>query len=220
MKRVGLLLVAVALLAWAYHLGAFDRISDQEKLRSLLTESGAWGPVVFVLLFSVLEGPGVPIGVLFILTAALVWPFWEAFFLSLAGGVGAGVVGFAVARSLGRDVLERHLPARVRRYDEQLAVRGFQTVLIVRLLFFIAPWAHWMLGLSRVRFLPFLAGTIIGLAPMMFALTYAGQEGFEWLMRQEIEVVVGTIVFIGAVAAARFWWRRRKRSEREPAPVQ
>lgn len=209
-KRFAVLAAVVTVLAGAYLAGVFDQVSDPQRLRALLAESGAWGPVVFVGLFAVLEGLGAP-GILFILTAALVWPFWQAFLLSLAGAVGAGVVGFVVARCLGRDVLERHLPARVRRYDDQLAARGFQTVVVVRLLFFIAPWAHWMLGLSRVRFLPFLGGTLLGLIPGMLAATYAGREGLEWLMKQELEVVAGTAVFVAAVVAARIWWRRRVR---------
>jgi uncharacterized membrane protein YdjX (TVP38/TMEM64 family) len=121
------------------------------------------------------------------------------------------VVGFLVARHLGRDVLEKHLPARARRYDDQLAERGFQAVVLVRLLFFIAPWAHWMLGLSRVRFLSFLAGTVLGLLPGMLAATYAGSHGLDWLMQQQIEVVAGTAIFVAVVIGVAAWWRRRQR---------
>lgn len=210
-KRLALMLVVVALVVGAYFGGVLDRVSEPEKLRALLTESGVWGPIVFVCLFTFLEGLGAP-GFLFILTAVLIWPFWPAFLLSLAGAVGAGVFGFLVARYLGRDILERYLPARVRRYDEQLAERGFQTVVLVRLFFFIAPWAHWMLGLSRVRFAPFLAGTVFGLIPGMMAAIYAGREGFDWLMKQEIEVVAGTAMFVAAVIGIRLWWRRKQRN--------
>jgi uncharacterized membrane protein YdjX (TVP38/TMEM64 family) len=129
----------------------------------------------------------------------------------LAGAVGAAVVGFVAARYFGRDILEKYLPARARRYDERLAERAFQAVFVVRILFFIAPWSHWMLGLSRVRFLPYLAGTILGLLPGMLAATYAGTEGLDWLMRQEIEVIVGTAIFFAAVIGAAAWWRRRQR---------
>lgn len=207
-KRIALLAAVLALIVGAYIAGVADHVSDPQKLRALLTESGVWGPILFVCLFTVLEGLGAP-GFLFVITAALVWPFWLAVLLSLAGAVGAAVFGFTVARYLAREIVETYLPARARRYDDQLAARGFQTVVIVRVLFFIAPWAHWMLGLSRVRFLPFLAGTIVGLLPGMLATVYAGREGFDWLVAQEIEVIVGAAVFLAAAFAVHVWWRRR-----------
>jgi uncharacterized membrane protein YdjX (TVP38/TMEM64 family) len=208
--RILLLLALLALLAWGYFAGIFEQVSDPVRLRALLTESGAWGPILFVGLFAVLEGLGAP-GFLFILTATRVWPFWQALALMLLGAVGAAVVGFLVARHLGRDLLEEYLPARARRYDEQLAERGFQAVVVVRLLFFIAPWTHWMLGLSRVRFLPFLIATTIGLLPGMLLATYAGGHGLDWLMRQEIEVIAGTAMFVVALIGGIIWWRRRQR---------
>lgn len=208
--RILLLLALLALIAGAYFGGVFEQVSDPAKLRALLTESGAWGPIVFVCLFAVLEGLGAP-GFLFILAATRAWPFGQAFFLMLLGAVGAAVVGFLVARYLGRDLVERYLPARARRYDEQLAERGFRAVLVVRLLFFIAPWSHWMLGLSRVRFLPFVGATTVGLVPGMLAATYAGGHGLDWLMQQEIEVIAGTVTFAVAAVGGIIWWRRRQR---------
>jgi uncharacterized membrane protein YdjX (TVP38/TMEM64 family) len=61
-----------------------------------------------------------------------------------------------------------------------------------------------------VRFLPFLAATIIGLAPGTYVMTFAGREGVDWLMAQEIEVVAGTVVFVAVLVGVRLWWRRRK----------
>jgi uncharacterized membrane protein YdjX (TVP38/TMEM64 family) len=68
-----------------------------------------------------------------------------------------------------------------------------------------------MLGLSRVRFVPFLIGTIVGLLPGMLAATYAGGHGLDWLMRQEIEVIAGTVTFVLAAVGGIIWWRRRQR---------
>jgi uncharacterized membrane protein YdjX (TVP38/TMEM64 family) len=208
--RVALLLAVLTLLSGGYFSGAAEHVSDQEKLRALLGESGAWGPLLFVFLFAVLEGLGAP-GFLFILAATFVWPYWPAFALSFVGAVGASVVGFVFARYLGRDLLQRYLPARARRYDEQLGERGFQAVVVVRLLFFIAPWAHWMLGLSRVRFLPFLVGTVVGLLPGMLVWTYAGDRGLDWMAEQEIEVLAGVGIGVAAVLALASWRRRRQR---------
>ena len=37
------------------------------------------------------------------------------------------------------------------------------------------------------------------------------QQALDWLMRQEVEVIVGTAIFVTAVIGAAAWWRRRQR---------
>ena len=112
--------------------GPRELLSDTDRISALLTESGIWGPLVYVAVFSLLEPAGVP-GTLFIVPASLVWPLWLAFLLSWAGSIGAGVVGFGFARSLGRDWVQARLPDRLRGYDQRLAERGLTTVIVVRL---------------------------------------------------------------------------------------
>jgi uncharacterized membrane protein YdjX (TVP38/TMEM64 family) len=210
-RRLVFFIAVVTLIGGLYLSGLIDDFTDERQLRALLTESGIWGPLVFVALFAVLEGLGAP-GFVFLVTASLIWPFWQASLLALAGAVSASIIGFTFARYVARDLIEAWLPPSVRRFDERLAANGFVTVLTIRLVFFIAPWAHWALGLSRVRFVPFVAGTALGLIPGTLVTIYLGREGFEWLMAQEVEVITGTAVFIAAVIGARWWWRRSRRA--------
>jgi uncharacterized membrane protein YdjX (TVP38/TMEM64 family) len=209
-RRLVFLVAITTFVGGLYFSGSIDNFTDEQQLRALLTQTGIWGPVVFVALFAVLEGLGAP-GFVFLVTASLIWPFWQASLLALAGAVSASIIGFTFARYVARDLVEAWLPPSVRRFDERLAANGFVTVLMIRLVFFIAPWAHWALGLSRVRFVPFVAGTALGLIPGTLVTIYLGREGFEWLMAQEVEVITGTAVFIAAGLGARWWWRRSRR---------
>ena len=63
-----------------------------------------------------------------LLTAVAVWPPWLAFLLNWCGAVGAGVVGFAFARTVGRDWVARRLPARLAGLDDRIQKRGLATV--------------------------------------------------------------------------------------------
>jgi uncharacterized iron-regulated membrane protein len=45
----------------------------------------------------------------------------------------------------------------------------------------------------------------------MLLATYAGGHGLDWLMRQEIEVIAGTAMFVVALIGGIIWWRRRQR---------
>lgn len=188
--------MALGVAAWLG--GLFELISEPERVRTLLTESGVWGPLLFTLAFGLLEPFGVP-GILFVVPATLAWPLGMAFALCWLGSVLAGIVGFGFARSIGRDWVAAHLPQRLRAYDQRLAERGLQTVILVRLLFFLAPPAHWALGLSRVRFGPFVLGTAIGFLPGIAALVFLGKGAFALLGEQPRVVWLAVAIAAGAV---------------------
>ncbi len=183
LRRLAIVAVLVAIAVAAYSLGVVDLLRDPERVKAMLLDWGAWGYVVYLASFVLLEPLGVP-GLLWIVPASLVWPKPLAFVLSLAGGTGAGLVGFLFARFLARDWVEKNLPERFRRFDDRLGENGFQAVVLIRFVFFLAPPSHWVLGISKVRIGPFLAGSIVGIAPGVAAATWVGGSLFAWLGNQ------------------------------------
>ena len=129
--------------------------------------------MLFVLSYSCLQPFGVN-GLVFLLSAPLIWTPSEAFALNWAGTVGTGLFSFAFARFVAWDWVQRRLPERVRRFDDRLHSRGFMTVLLLRLVFYTTPTVQWALGVSRVRIGPFLAGTVLGVAPFTLLMTFLG----------------------------------------------
>lgn len=175
--RIALLaaLVALALALWAA--GGVDAL-EPARVGRLLRESGAWGPLLFVLAFSLANGLGAP-GALFLLPAIAVWPTPQAFLLVWAGAIGAGVVGYAFARGIGRDFVEARLPARLRDLDERASRNAVRTVVGVRLTLFLLGPAHWALGLSSIRPGKLLVGSVLGFLPGAAFWTFAGGELFD-----------------------------------------
>ena len=153
-------------------------------------------------------------GIIFMLLSALLWPLWFAFLLNLAGATGAGVVGFAFARFVGRDWVQGRLPERLRNLEERVLARAFRTALIVRLTLYLFPPAHWALGLSPVKFGPFLLATIIGFIPMTAFWTFTGGSALDWLGDQPREVWIGVgAVTLGLLVIYRVRQRRRAAKE-------
>lgn len=150
------------------------------SIRGHLLDSGPWGPALFVLAFAALQPFGLSAHV-FIVGAALVWPPLVAMTLSWAGAVLAGCTSFGFARFMGREWVQARLPERVRRYDERLATHGFRTVLVMRLLLFTFGPMQLMFGVSRVRFVPFVLASAIGLLPMIAVASFVGAGVVEWL---------------------------------------
>jgi uncharacterized membrane protein YdjX (TVP38/TMEM64 family) len=207
-KRILLVaaLLAVALGAW--WLGSHESI-ERERLREAVADAGPWGPILFVALFSLLEAVGVP-GLVFIGVAIVVFPPWQAFLLIWAGSVGAGCVGFAFARTIGRRWVAAHLPERFRRFDARLATSGLRYVIAVRIVFYLATPAHWLLGLSGVPFRTALLGSAIGFLPGSAVWSFAGASFFDWIGRQPPRTWIGVAAALALLVAARLAWRRRR----------
>lgn len=153
---------------------------DVQEGQAWLRGAGAWGLVAFVVAFALLQPLGVAAHV-FIVVAALVWTPWVALLASWSGAVLAGCVAFAFARYVGRAWVQERLPPRLREWDERLAQRGFRTVLTMRLLLFTFGPMQLMFGVSRVRLVAFVAGSALGLLPMIAAETWIGGSLVQWL---------------------------------------
>lgn len=173
--RLLLLLVYAALVGLLLVLD-IDVVAGQAWLRA----AGVWGVLAFVVAFALLQPLGVAAHV-FIVMAAVIWPPWVALGASWSGAVVAGCVAFAFARTVGRQWVQQRLPPRLRVWDERLAQRGFRTVLTMRLLLFTFGPMQLMFGVSRVGFWAFVAGSALGLLPMIAAETWLGGSVVQWL---------------------------------------
>jgi len=203
----------VTLVAGAYFGGVFEDFRDVETARATLASWGTWAYVLYFVSFSLLEPLGVP-ALMFIIPASIVWGPWIALGLSLPGGVCAGILGFTFARFLARDWVASRLPARLRRFDDRLGENAFATVALVRMVFFLFPPAHWLLGLSRVRFVPFVLGTAVGLVPGLLASAFLGGGFAQWVVHQPFSLWA----LLAAALTVYVVVRRRLRSQTNLQP--
>ena len=189
MDRGSLLKIAVAaavaaLFAWVYASGAYEQF-DPAAMRDWIRAAGPWGALLFIASYSCLQPFGVN-GLVFLLSAPLIWSPTEAFFLNWFGTIGTGLFSYAGARFMVRDWLQERLPRRVRRFDERLRTNGFRTVLLLRLVFYTTPSVQWALGVSRVRFVPFLFASILGVAPFTLGTTLVGIRVAAWIEKNPV----------------------------------
>lgn len=170
-------LVLLTLLA-AYQLGVLGRLAEPRTLAASLLALGAWGYVAFIVAYTVLQPFGVP-GTVFIVAAPLIWPWQTAFVLSMVGTMCASVVGFSFARFVARDWVTARIPARLRAYDESLATHAFQTVVVLRLIFWMPQVLHSFLGVSKVSFWTHFWGSLVGYVPPLLVVSYLGGRMFD-----------------------------------------
>ncbi|MCC6521384.1 MAG: TVP38/TMEM64 family protein [Polyangiaceae bacterium] len=215
--KIAAVLGVAALLVAAWQLGVFERLGAPDELRRTLLELGAWGYLAFVGAYAVLQPFGLP-GTVFIWAAPLIWPWPVAFGLSMVGTMAASVVGFSFARFVARDWIAARIPARFRKYDEAVARRGFVTVFVLRLVFWMPPLLHAFFGVSKVGFWVHFWASLAGYVLPLLIVSYFGEAVFDALKGAPVAVWVA--LGAGVVVSALGVWlyrRRRGRTQRAPA---
>ena len=106
--KIGLAALVASVVAWIYVSGAYEEF-DPATMRVWFRDAGPWGGVLFIVAYSCLQPFGVN-GLVFLLSAPLIWSPTDAFLLNLVGTVGTGIFSFAGARFVARDWAQRRLP--------------------------------------------------------------------------------------------------------------
>lgn len=172
--RTALALGVLGLAVGLYVSGAYQLL-EPWSVQRWIQEAGPWGWILFIVAHAGLQ----PLGfrsIFFLLSAPLIWTPFEAVMLSWAGAVLASILSFGIARFIAREWVQRRAPARFRAFDDRLYSEGFRTVAMLRLVFYTTPALQYALGVSRVRFAPFLAGTVVGVAPFTLLVTLFGAQ--------------------------------------------
>ena len=199
--KIAAVLAVVALLVVAERLGVLHEFAEPARVSKTLVELGAWGYVAFIVAYAVLQPFGIP-GTVFVMAAALIWPWPVAFALSMTGTMAASVVGFSFARFVARDWVSARVPERFRKYDDALARRAFTTVFVLRLVFWMPPLLHAFFGISQVRFWTHVWGSLAGYVLPLFVMSYFGQRLFDMLKSAPTEAWLGLGVGIVVVASS------------------
>ena len=171
-------LLAVLGIALAWRFTAVPDLLTADNVRAVLrTARGEPWAVAVVCGVFVLAGLMVfPLNVLVLTTAAVFGP-WLGIAYGAAGALTSGILLFWIGRWLGRKALERVAGPRVRKVLEGIRRRGLVTVVTFRLLP-IAPFTlvNLAAGAGGIRFIDFVAGTAIGLAPGLVLLSIMGDR--------------------------------------------
>jgi len=145
------------------------------ELRAWASGAGAAAPALLFLTYVVATLVPIPRTVFSLASGLLLGPVVGVTVALAATGVSA-LVSFALARSLGRRMVARHLArTRVRAVDERLTEGGWLAVASLRIIPAI-PFlpTNYACGLASVRLRPYLTGTIAGSVPGTAAAVLLG----------------------------------------------
>lgn len=181
---------------------AFREQFDAAALDAWVTAAGPAGPVLFIALYTVATVLFMPGSVLTLAGGALFGPFWGTLW-NLAGATAGAALAFLVARYLGGEWIERRMGGRLARLSQGVASEGWRFVAFVRLVpLFPFNLLNYALGLTRIRFLPYVVASWLFMLPATGAYTYLGYAGREALAGGEgrIRTALIALALLAAVA--------------------
>ncbi len=197
--RLALALLIAAGAGWA----ALHRHEiNLAALDAWLGSLGVWAPIGHVILYAVATVIFVP-GVVFTLAGgALFGPVWGSLWNLLGATLGASLA-FLSARYIVGDWVERRARGFVKRVVDGVAAEGWRFVALARLVPFV-PFnlLNYALGLTRIRFLPYVATTFVCMAPGAVGYTWLGHAGRSLLSRDAATVDYGLLALAFPAAVA------------------
>jgi uncharacterized membrane protein YdjX (TVP38/TMEM64 family) len=183
----GVVLLVAALVIISVAVG----VPGVDRLRNDFAQFGIWAGILYAGLYAAISLAPLPAAV-FTLAAGALFGVTEGLVVVEAGASVGAVIGFWLARVLGRDFVARVSGASIEWLDERFARRGVLAVLAVRLLP-VLPFAavNYVSGLTSIRFRDYLAGTAVGILPAAAAYVVLGAYGS----------TPGSVPFLVALAA-------------------
>jgi uncharacterized membrane protein YdjX (TVP38/TMEM64 family) len=173
-KAIAKALILAAFIVGAIVLVRFTPVKGYlttEQLGRFLDTAGFWAPLVFILIYTVGVCLFVPGTLLTGLGAAIFGPYLGFIYVWFGAMLGASAA-FVIGRTLGREFAASLVGDRLKKYDEAIERNGFATVLYLRLVYFPFTPLNFGMGLTRVRFWDYVAGTGLGIVVGTFIFTF------------------------------------------------
>ncbi len=142
-----------------------------DKLGQFLEQAGFLAPLAYMAVYAVGVCLFVPGTLLTTLGAAIFGPY-SGFLYVWVGAMIGSTLAFFIGRYLGRDFAASLIGDKLKKYDEGIERNGFATVLYLRLVYFPFTPMNFGMGLTRVRFWDYFAGTGLGIIVGTFIFTF------------------------------------------------
>jgi uncharacterized membrane protein YdjX (TVP38/TMEM64 family) len=202
---LGLAALIAGSLVWLLLGGELDTV------QSAIAATGSWGPIVYVVLHVVLTLVPVSKNLLSGVAGAL---------FGLAGGIAisavasmlSAVVGFAIARRLGREAVAELTGPRIDRVEEIMRHQGVAAVVVARLTP-VMPFTivNYGAGVSAVSLRDFLVGTAVGIVPGTVGYAALGASAGRSTAIVAASLLLGGVLFVGSLLVGRRMARRSAR---------
>ena len=218
-RRITLLILLLGSAAWLItHHGQFDT----DALESWVSATGIYGPLAYMLIAAAATILLMPASFFVLAGGVLFGPLFGTIY-SLFGATLGAALAFLIARYIAADWIARKSHGRFKQLIDGVESEGWHFVAFVRLVpifpFFLLNYA---LGLTRIKFYPYITATFICTLPGVAAITYLGYVGKEALGGGDA-LIQKSLIAVGLLAIMVYLPRFIKRlhhKRKSPSPHQ
>lgn len=201
------LILSLALLGWLFNSSDLGDSVNEAWIDAHVRGHGFDGELLFLLMGALFTAIGLPRQVI-----AFLGGYAFGVGLGTALGAAAAVLGcalnFAYARFFGQRFVHARLGERAIRFDRFIHAHPFSMTVLIRLL----PVGSNLLtnlaaGISSIRTVPFLLGSLIGYLPqtLVFALVGSGAH-----LDPVLKVGLAIVLFLASAALGLYLYRRSR----------
>lgn len=144
---------------------------------SALAPANVWTAALAIILFYVVKSFSLmfPLPILYVATSLIIPNVWQAFLVNVLGVFLSLALPFYLGRFSGSGLVSKLTQKypKIRRLDELKKNNEFMLVFIVKASGLLAcDLSSLLLGAMGLRFRPFIAGSMLGMLPMISAVTF------------------------------------------------
>ena len=198
-------IAALAGIGFAMHSGSLGGIFDQEWIDIHVRGSDQASELIFLAGATVFVILGLPRQIVSFLGGYAFGLNLGACLALTATAIGC-TVSFFFARFLGRDIIPKRFPVRIKKADFFLKKNTFATTLLIRLLPIGSNFVtNLVAGVSSAHAIAFVAGSTLGYIPqtVIFALLGSGIN-----LEPKLRITVSVVLFVISAALGFFLYSR------------
>jgi uncharacterized membrane protein YdjX (TVP38/TMEM64 family) len=147
---------------------------EPQKIRDWILSFGLFSPFIYIILYTFRPIILFPASVLSLAGGLAFGPVYGTIY-TIIGATLAATVAFFLARKLGKNLANKRWKGKGETIQQQLSKNGFVYVLLLRLIpLFNFDMISYLAGVSKVKYIHFAVGTMIGIIPGTFAYNFLG----------------------------------------------
>ena len=191
-------LILVAFIIGAILLVRFTPVKlflTADALSRFLDMAGFWAPLAFILVYAAGVCLFVP-GTLLTGLGAAIFGAYRGFVWVWIGAMLGSSLAFFIGRTLGREFAASLIGDKLKKYDDAIERNGFAAVLYLRLVYFPFTPMNFGMGLTKVHFRDYFAGTGLGIIVGTFIFTFfIGTLKEVWASGNWAELISFKVIF-------------------------
>lgn len=174
------------------------RYLDPEGLRAWISGLGPWGPIAYILIYSIVPAllfPGTP---LTIAGGIIFGPVAGTIYTAIGATIGASVA-FLISRYMARELAAKLLThGRLNTLDKEVERQGWKIVAFTRLIpLFSFNLLNYAFGLTNIKFSHYVAASFIFMLPAIIAFVVFSSSLLDLFKgKVSTDFLIGTILVI------------------------